>query len=226
LSTTQIAVILCETSKPTKWVIDRPPKVRITGRHRPDRGTIGGSSRLEHIAAHDVAQRIRRPVRRPRLPDVHTRLTGNPLCVARQYSGVAGRIENSQVGVFLAYVSRFGQALIDWRLYLPEVWVNDASRRAKAHIPGEIAFAAKIEIARELIAAALDAGARCRFVLADAVYGGDSRLRRMLEARRQSYVLAVRSNHTLRSQPGRPGLQGCPLQCKSTIGDYMHMSGL
>jgi hypothetical protein len=38
-----MAVIFCETSNPTKRVIYEPPTVRITGRHRPDRGTIGGS---------------------------------------------------------------------------------------------------------------------------------------------------------------------------------------
>lgn len=105
------------------------------------------------------------------------------------------------MGVFLAYASRFGQALIDRRLYLPEAWAKDAARRAKAQVPAEIAFATKIEIARDLrdlIAAALDAGTPCRWVLADALYGGDYRLRRMLEARRQPYVLAVRSNHHLR----------------------------
>lgn len=118
--------------------------------------------------------------------------------VARQYSGTAGRIENCQVGVFLAYASRFGQALIDRRLYLPEVWARDAVRRAKAKVPEAIAFATKIAIARDMIAAALDAGAPCRWVLADALYGGDYRLRRMLEERRQPYVLAVRSNHHLR----------------------------
>jgi SRSO17 transposase len=118
--------------------------------------------------------------------------------VARQYSGAAGRIENSQVGVFLAYASRFGQALIDRRLYLPESWAKDSARRAKAHVPKEIAFATKTEIARAMIAAALDAGAPCAYVLADAAYGSDSRLRRMLEERGQPYVLAVRSNHCLR----------------------------
>src|SRR4051794_38995442 len=118
--------------------------------------------------------------------------------VARQYSGAAGRIENSQVGVFLAYASRFGQALIDRRLYLPEAWAKDGERRVKANVPQDIVFATKIGQARDLIASALDAGARCRFVLADALYGGDSHLRRMLEARRQPYVLAVRSNQTLR----------------------------
>lgn len=118
--------------------------------------------------------------------------------VARQYSGTAGRIENCQVGVFVAYASRFGQALIDRRLYLPEAWAKDDERRAKASVPENIAFATKPEIARDLIAAALDAQVPCAFVLADAVYGSDSRLRRMLEERHQAYVLAVRSNHHLR----------------------------
>jgi SRSO17 transposase len=118
--------------------------------------------------------------------------------VARQYSGAAGRIENSQVGVFVAYASRFGQTLIDRKLYLTESWANDAKRREKAHVPKDVAFATKIAMARELIAAALDAGAACRWVLADALYGGDYRLRHMLEERGQPYVLAVRSNQMLR----------------------------
>jgi SRSO17 transposase len=89
-------------------------------------------------------------------------------------------------------------AFVDRRLYLPEAWAKDDERRAKAHVPEEIAFATKPEIARDLIAAALDAQVPCAFVLADAVYGSDSRLRRMLEERGQAYVLAVRSNHNLR----------------------------
>src|SRR3954470_8155776 len=68
--------------------------------------------------------------------------------VARQYSGTAGRIENCQIGVFLAYASRYGQALIDRRLYLPEAWAQDEARRAKAGVPEEITFATKPEIAR------------------------------------------------------------------------------
>src|SRR5215216_2821677 len=118
--------------------------------------------------------------------------------VARQYSGTAGRIENCQIGVFLAYASRFGQALIDRRLYLPEAWAKDEGKRAKAGVPEGITFATKPEMACGLIAQALDAGAPCAWVLADALYGSDSRLRRMLEKREPPYVLAVRSNHCLR----------------------------
>jgi SRSO17 transposase len=118
--------------------------------------------------------------------------------VARQYSGTAGRVESCQVGVFVAYASRFGQTLIDRRLYLPEGWAKDAVRRQDAAVPETVAFQTKPAIAADMIAAALDAGARCAFVLADALYGADSRIRSMLEARQQPYVLATRSNHTLR----------------------------
>jgi SRSO17 transposase len=118
--------------------------------------------------------------------------------VTRQYSGTAGRVENCQVGVFLGYASRFGQALIDRRLYLPEAWAEDDARRRAAGVPERVTFQTKPAIAADLIAAALDAGGPCAFVLADAVYGADSRIRHMLEARLQPYVLATRSNHHLR----------------------------
>src|SRR5438309_7251725 len=63
--------------------------------------------------------------------------------VQRQYSGTAGRIENCQIGVFLGYASRHGQALIDRALYLPADWAKDEDRRREARIPAEIAFATK-----------------------------------------------------------------------------------
>lgn len=118
--------------------------------------------------------------------------------VARQYSGTAGRIENCQVGVFLSYASRFGHAFLDRRLYLPQAWTEDAPRCAKAAVPEDIGFATKPEMARDLIASALDAGVPCAFVLGDALYGSDSKLRHMLQARSQPYVLSVRSNQHLR----------------------------
>jgi SRSO17 transposase len=80
--------------------------------------------------------------------------------VARQYSGTAGRIENCQIGVFLAYASRKGHALIDRALYLPEVWCADAERRAEAAIPEDVVFATKPALARQMIERA-----RCRYPL-------------------------------------------------------------
>ena len=122
--------------------------------------------------------------------------------VARQYSGTAGRVENCQVGVFAAYASRWGRALIDRQLYLPKEWAEDAARRDGASVPPEVAFATKPALAREMIARALDAGLPCAWVLADAIYGSDFQLRRLLEDRGQPYVLAVRSNQAVRFLDG------------------------
>lgn len=148
--------------------------------------------------------------------------------VSRQYSGTAGRIENCQVGVFLAYAGPLGQALIDRRLYLPEAWTKDQPRCRRAGVPERIAFASKTEIARELIAGALDAGAPCAWVLADALYGSDSALRRMLEGRRQPYVLAVRSNLTLPFMTSEGFVQTDPAELADELdtGDWVsHPAG-
>jgi SRSO17 transposase len=139
--------------------------------------------------------------------------------VARQYSGTAGRIENCQVGVFVAYASRFGQALVDRRLYLPEAWTRDATRRRAAHVPEDVAFATKPAIARAMLAGALDRGVPCAWVLADAAYGGDYQTRRMLEERRQPYVLAIRSNHTLRMLTDQGLLQTDPKEMAAELAD-------
>jgi SRSO17 transposase len=136
--------------------------------------------------------------------------------VARQYSGTAGRIENCQVGVFLSYASRWGHTLIDRRLYLPKTWAEDRERRTKSAVPEDLTFMTKPEIARELIATTLDAGISCAFVLGDALYGSDRRLRRMLEAREQPYVLAIRSNETL-----RVGGESLELTTAETLGDEL-----
>jgi hypothetical protein len=110
--------------------------------------------------------------------------------VKRQYSGTGGRIENSQVGVFLCYGSDPGAALVDRELYLPQEWAEDPERRREAAIPETVEFATKPELARQMIERALDAGAPCGWVAADEVYGHDSQLRRFLEGRQMAYVLA------------------------------------
>lgn len=114
--------------------------------------------------------------------------------VARQYSGTTGRIENSQIGVFAAYVSPGhggARTLIDRALYLPAAWTEDPERCWEAGVPEEIGFATKPRLARELAERVLDAGLPCAWVVADSVYGSDSSLRRWLEERRQAYVLGV-----------------------------------
>jgi SRSO17 transposase len=117
--------------------------------------------------------------------------------VARQYSGTAGRIENAQIGVFLAYASGQGHALIDRELYLPEEWCADAARRAEAAIPEEVTFTTKPALAGRMIGRALEAGLPCAWVVGDEIYGSDRRLRMDLERREQPFVLAIRSNEKL-----------------------------
>ncbi|MGX2031442.1 IS701 family transposase [Methylocaldum gracile] len=114
--------------------------------------------------------------------------------VKRQYSGTAGRIENSQVGVFLAYASVHGAAFLDRALYLPKEWAAAPHRRAEAHVPEGVTFRTKPGLALEMIERALDAGVPCRWVTGDEVYGGDRRLRFWLEQRRQPFVLGVACN--------------------------------
>src|SRR6187200_3680995 len=117
--------------------------------------------------------------------------------VARQYSGTAGRIENCQIGVFLAYAGGNGHALIDRELYLPKEWAEDPARRKAAGIPQEVAFATKPELARRMIARAIAAEVPFAWVLGDEVYGSDRRLRIDLEQQERPFVLAIRSNEKL-----------------------------
>jgi SRSO17 transposase len=117
--------------------------------------------------------------------------------VTRQYSGTAGRVENCQIGVFLAYASKHGHALIDRELYLPKDWTEDAARRAAAGIPDAVAFATKPELARRMIARALAAEVPFAWVLGDEIYGSDRRLRIDLEREKRPFVLAIRGNEKL-----------------------------
>jgi SRSO17 transposase len=139
--------------------------------------------------------------------------------VARQYSGTAGRVENCQVGVFAAYASRWGQALIDRQLYLPKEWAEDEVRRDGASVPPEVAFATKPALAREMIARALEAGLPCAWGLGDAVTGSDDGLRRLLEDRGQPYVLAVRSNQAGRGLDGWRPVQTDPAAMAAALAE-------
>jgi SRSO17 transposase len=111
--------------------------------------------------------------------------------VAKQYAGSVGKLENAQVGVFLAYASPRGVAFLDRTLYLPEDWTQDRARSQAAGIPDDVTFATKPELARRLLERARAAEVPAAWVTADSVYGDDRRLRMWLEAHEQAYVLAV-----------------------------------
>ncbi len=117
--------------------------------------------------------------------------------VKRQYSGTAGRTENCQIGVFLAYASPRGRTFLDRELYLPQEWAADAERRKEAGVPQEVAFATKPQLARRMLERASKAGVPAAWVTADSVYGGDLTLRKELTERKQRYVVAVSSTQFL-----------------------------
>ena len=114
--------------------------------------------------------------------------------VARQYSGTAGRIENSQIGVFLAYASDRGRALIDRELYLPKEWTGDRERCGAAGIGEEVDFATKQVLAQRMIQRALDAKVPFGWVTADELYGQDTKFRLWLGSRGVAHVVAVPKN--------------------------------
>ena len=115
--------------------------------------------------------------------------------VARQYSGTAGRTENCQIGVFLAYATPKGRAFLDRALYLPKAWAEDAARRTEAGVPQMVRFATKVALAKTMLQRAFAAGVPASWVTGDTVYGNDPNLRSWLETERHAYVLAVPKTH-------------------------------
>ncbi|MGZ5029492.1 MAG: IS701 family transposase, partial [Methylobacter sp.] len=114
--------------------------------------------------------------------------------VQRQYSGTAGRIENCQIGVFLAYASTLGHVLLDRELYLPKEWAQDTARRQAVKVPEAVTFATKPQLAQRLIERAVLAQVPFAWLTGDAVYGNDRRLRVWLEQQDLHFVLAVANN--------------------------------
>jgi SRSO17 transposase len=150
--------------------------------------------------------------------------------VQRQYSGTAGRVENCQIGVFLAYATPAGRTLLDRELYLPKSWTEDPERCAEAGVPddrvgapeGEVGFATKPELAERMLLRALDAQVPAAWVTGDEAYGQVSALRRALIRRGMSYVLAVPSNQRVHPAVGGEGridlaVAGLDSRCWTTI---------
>jgi SRSO17 transposase len=117
--------------------------------------------------------------------------------VGTQYSGITGKLDNCQVGVFLVYVSPRGQTFYDRALYLPRDWTDDSERRTGAAIPATTRFATKPHLARMMTLHALDSGLPVAWVTGDEVYGGDYQLRAALEEREQPYAMTVKASQFL-----------------------------
>lgn len=123
--------------------------------------------------------------------------------VQRQYTGTAGRIENSQVAVYLGYGTGRGHTMVDRKLYLPVSWTGDTRRRVEAGVPAEAEFATKGELGRVMVERFLDAGGRAAWLTGDEVYGDDPHLRAFAESRELDYVMAIGCARHLTTVTGR-----------------------
>src|SRR5260370_5799231 len=114
--------------------------------------------------------------------------------VARQYTGTAGKRENSQEATVLSYATKDAHVFLDRALYLPEDWARDRVRRAEAHVPEEAGFATKSQQAIGMLSHAWEQGVPMRWVTGDEVYGDAPRLRETFAAAGRFSVLAVSAN--------------------------------
>jgi SRSO17 transposase len=111
--------------------------------------------------------------------------------VQRQYTGTLGKVGNCQVGVSLSIATREEHLPIDFALYLPESWTNDPARRDKAHIPDNLVFQTKVELAIDMIERAVADGIPGEIVLADSFYGMSPLFREAVRAAGLDYGVAV-----------------------------------
>ena len=129
--------------------------------------------------------------------------------VARQYCGELGKQDNCQVAVSLSVANDQASLPVAWRLYLPEAWAEDPSRRAKAGVPEAIGFQTKTAIALGQMRRALEDGVPGGVVLADAGYGDEADFRVGVDALGLRYVLGIRSATTV-WPPGEAPLPPAP----------------
>ena len=119
--------------------------------------------------------------------------------VARQYCGRLGKVANCQAGMFLAYVSPLGRALVDKGLYLPESWTSDKDRCEAAGVPEDRqGYRSKTELALEMVGRAQERGhLKAGWVAADDAFGMSPSFREGLAALGMWYVLDVPSSFTV-----------------------------
>jgi SRSO17 transposase len=127
--------------------------------------------------------------------------------VGRQYTGTSGKIDNCQIGVFAAYASRRGRALVDRELYLPKSWTADAQRCARARVPACRRFMTKPELARRMLTRLLAGPAPVAWVAADEAYGQDAAFRAACLHRNVGYVVAVPRSQQVPTRLGSRRIQ-------------------
>jgi SRSO17 transposase len=134
--------------------------------------------------------------------------------VTRQYCGQVGKQENCRVAVSLSVATWSSSLPVEYRLYLPKEWAEDAERRGKTEVPEEVEFQTKPAIALDQIRAAVAANLDRGVVLADAAYGINTEFRDGLTELKLQYVVGVQSSMTV----WEPGKQPLPAKPRGRMG--------
>ena len=113
--------------------------------------------------------------------------------VQRQYTGSAGKIANCQLGVSLSIATRLAHVPIDFELYLPESWTSDPARRMECHIPEDVEFKTKEELALLMIDRAVTDGVPGGIMLADSWYGRSQRFRKAIRDHGLDFVVGIKA---------------------------------
>jgi len=131
-------------------------------------------------------------------PSAHSKKGTESVGVQRQWNGRRGKVDNCQVGIYMAYVSRREQALVDERLYLPKSWANSRSRRKKCGVPDDVRFATRLELSLEMLR---EKGPLLphAWIAGDEELGRSTQFRRDLRRLQERYLLAVPSNTLVRT---------------------------
>jgi SRSO17 transposase len=133
--------------------------------------------------------------------------------VQRQYTGTAGKVTNCQIGVSLAVATRTEHVPLDFELYLPRCWADDAARREEARIPDDVLFRSQIDLALAMIARAASASIPGEIILADAAYGGSADFRNAVRVLGFDFAVQVQSGTRVVTLDARerPGSRALPL---------------
>jgi SRSO17 transposase len=152
--------------------------------------------------------------------------------VQRQYCGRLGKLENCQVGVFGCLGREERGALVDYRLFLPQEWVDAPDRCAKVKIPeAERLHRTKAELALAIVERARQRGLNFQWIGGDEIYGNNRELTDALEDRGEVFLMDVAKNYNVYwehprplAKPQRPGLRGRPV-CRFEAGNPKAVCG-
>jgi SRSO17 transposase len=136
-------------------------------------------------------------------PSGHSKQGKSSVGVHRQWNGRRGKIENCQVGIYMAYVSRQEHVLVNERLYLPKEWTTDRKRCRKCGVPRDVKFATRLNLSLEMLQ---EQGSLLphSWIAGDDEFGRSTGFRRDLRALNERYLLAVPSNSLVRDLEAAP----------------------